>query len=116
MVPRNTRTVIIKSGFPAGTSHAGVASIIANSLAGLVDSIQVCPWGIIRISFIDPARKKTCEEAGFIFFGDVHCDVIVSTPITFVMVYLFPFEESNDRVREALKFFGEIKEVRHQQW
>ena len=37
MVPRNTNTIIIKSGFPAG--------IIANSLAGLVDSIQVCPGG-----------------------------------------------------------------------
>ena len=36
MVPRNTRTIIVKSGFPAGTSHAGVAGIIANSLAGLV--------------------------------------------------------------------------------
>ena len=32
------------------------------------------------------------------------------------MVYLFPYEGSNDRVKEALKFFGDIKEVRHQQW
>ena len=31
------------------------------------------------------------------------------------MVYLFPYEGSNDRVKEALKFFGDIKEVRHQQ-
>ena len=116
MVPRNTRTVIIKSGFPAGTSHAGAAGIIANFLDGLVDSIQVFPGGIIRISFIDPAPKKTYEEAGFISFGDVRCDVIVSTPITFVMVYLFPFEGSNDRVQDVLKFFEEIKEVRHQQW
>ena len=116
MVPRNTRTVIIKSGFPAGTAHAGVAGITVNSLAGLVDSIQVYPGGIIRISLLGPARRKTYEEAGFISFGDVRCDVIVSTPITFVMVYLFPFEGSNDRVREAIKFFGEIKEDRHQQW
>ena len=116
MVPRNTRTIIIKSGFPAGTSHAGVASIIADSLAGLVDSIQVCPGGIIRISFIDPAHKKTYEEARFISFGDVRCDVVVSTTITFVMVYLFPFEGDNGRFREALKFFGDIKEVRHQRW
>ena len=116
MVPRNTRTVIVKSGFPAGTSHARVAGIIADFLAGLVDSIQVCPGGIIRISFIDPAHKRTYEEAGFITFGDVRCDVVVSTPITFVMVYLFPYEGSNDRVKEALKFFGDIKEVRHQQW
>ena len=77
MVPRNTRTIILKSGFPAGTSHAGVAGIIAKSLAGLVDSIQVCPGGIIRISFIDPTRKKT----EFISFGDVRCSVVVSTPL-----------------------------------
>ena len=32
------------------------------------------------------------------------------------MVYLFPFEGGNDRVKEALNFFGEVKEVRHQQW
>ena len=116
MVPHNTRTFIIKSGFPTGTSHAGVAGIIADSLAGLVDSIQVCPGGVIRISFIDPAQKKTYDEAGFISFGDVRCNVVVSTPITFVMVYLFPFEGNNDQVREALKFFGDIKEIRHQQW
>ena len=99
MVPRNTRTIIIKSGFTAGLSHAGVASIIANSMAGLVDLIQVCPGGIICVSFLDPAHKKTYEEAGFISFGDVRCDIVVSTPITFVMVYLFTFEGSNDRVR-----------------
>ena len=32
------------------------------------------------------------------------------------MVYLFPFEGSNDKVKEAFKFFGDIKEVKHQQW
>ena len=119
MVPHNTCTIIIKSGFPAGISHAGVAGvagIIANSLAGLVDSIQVCLGRLIRISFLDPAPKKTYEEAGPISFGDVRGDVVVSNPITFVMVYLFPFEGSNDRVKEALKYFGDIKEIRHQQW
>ena len=116
MVPRNTHTIIVKSGFLAGTSHAGVPGIIANSLAGLVDSIQVCPGGITRISFIDPSHKKTYEEAGFISFGDVRCNLVVSTPITFVMVYLFPYEGSNERVKEALKVFGDVTEVRHQQW
>ena len=116
MVPRNTRTLIIKSGFPTGVSHAGVAGIIADSLAGLVDSIQVCPGGIVRISFIDPAHKKTYEDAGSILFGDVRCAVISSVPVTLVMVYLFPFEGSNDKVKDALKFFGDVKEVKHQQW
>ena len=32
------------------------------------------------------------------------------------MVHLFPFAGSNDRVKEALKFFGDIKEIRQQQW
>ena len=105
MVPRNTRTLIIKSGCPAGMSHAGVAGIIADSLDRLVDSIKVCPGGFIRISFIDPTYKKTYEEAGSISFGDVHCNVVVSTPITFFMVYLFPFEGNNDWVRETLKVF-----------
>ena len=45
MVPRNTRTLIIKSAFPARLSHAGVADIIAKSLWGQIDSIQVCPRG-----------------------------------------------------------------------
>ena len=116
MVPRNTRTLIIKSGFPAGTSHARVAGINADSLAGLVDSIQVCPGGIVLISFIDPVHKQTYEDAGSIYYGDVCCTVIRSTPFTFVMVYLFPFEGSNEEVREALKFFGDVKEVKHQQW
>ena len=47
--------------------------------------------------------------------GDVRFNVAVLTPITFIMVYLFPFEGNNGRVREALKFFGDIKEIRHQQ-
>ena len=75
MVPRNTRTLIIKSSFPAGTSHAGVAGTMADSLAGVVGLIQVCPGGIVHISFIDQAHKKTYEEAGFISFGDVRCDI-----------------------------------------
>ena len=58
MVPRNTRTLIIKSAFPAGVSHAGVADIIGRSLSGQIDSIQVCPGGIIRVSFLDPQSKS----------------------------------------------------------
>ena len=86
MVPCNTHTLIIKCGFPAGTSHAGVAGIIADSLAGLVDSIQVCPGGIVRISFIDPIHKKTYEDAGSILFGDVRCAVISSAPVSMVTI------------------------------
>ena len=48
MVPRNTRTLIIKSAFPAGVSHAGVADIIGKSLSGQIDSIQVCP-GVLYV-------------------------------------------------------------------
>ena len=116
MVPRNTRTLIIKSAFPAGVSHAGVADIIGRSLSGQIDSIQVCPGGIIRVSFLDPQSKKSYEEAGTITFDDVCCQVLCSTPITHVLVYLFPFEGSNDHVKEALKYFGDIKEVKFQQW
>ena len=29
---------------------------------------------------------------------------------------MFPFEGGNDHVREALKYFGDIKEVKYQQW
>ena len=42
--------------------------------------------------------------------------VLCSTPITHVLVYLFPFEGSNDHVKEALKYFGDIKEVKFQHW
>ena len=45
MVPRNTRTLVIKSAFPAEVSHAGVTDIIGRSLSGQIDSIQVCPGG-----------------------------------------------------------------------
>ena len=33
-----------------------------------------------------------------------------------VMVYLFSFEGNNDKVKEALKFFRDVKEDKHQQW
>ena len=108
--------ISVALGFPAGTSHAGVAGIIADSQAGLVDSIKVCPGGFIRISFLDPSHHKTYEEAELMFFGDVSGDVVQSTPITFVMVYLFPFEGNFDHVKEALKCYGDIKEIKYQQW
>ena len=97
-------------------SHAGIADTIAKSLAGKIDSIQVCPDGIIRISFLDPHMKKTYEEAGSICFDDISCQVVSSTPVTFVLVYLFPFERSNERVKETLKYFGDIKVIKFQQW
>ena len=106
----------MKSAFSAGVSHAGVADIIGKSLSGQIDSIQVCPGEIIRVSFLDPQSKKSYEEAGSISFEDVCCQVLCSTPVTHVLVYLFPFEGSNDHVKEALKYFGEIKEVKFQQW
>ena len=34
----------------------------------------------------------------------------------FIMVYLSPLEGRNNWVKEALKLFGDIKEIRHQQW
>ena len=39
----------MKSAFPAGVFHAGVADIIGKSLSGQIDSIKVCPGGIIRV-------------------------------------------------------------------
>ena len=79
MVPQNTRTLIIKSAFPAGLSHAGIADTIAKSLSGKIDSFQVFPGGIIRISFLDSHTKKTYEEAGSICFNNVSCQVVCST-------------------------------------
>ena len=102
----------MKSAFPAGVSLAGVADVFGKSLSGQIDSIQVCPGGIIRNSFLDLQSKRSYEEAGIISFDDVCCQVLCSTPFTHLLVYLFPFEGSNDHVKEALKYFGEIKEVK----
>ena len=62
------------------------------------------------------SKEDLDDEAGFIFFGDHRCEIVQSNPTTFDLVYLFPFKGSNGHIREALKYFGEIKEVRHQQW
>ena len=58
MVPRNTRTLIIKSAFPAGVSHAGVADIIGRSLSGQIDSIQGVPGGLFVLVFWIPKPKS----------------------------------------------------------
>ena len=50
MVARNTRAPIVKSACPESTTHAGLPDTIAKSLAGQIDSSQVCPGAIIRIS------------------------------------------------------------------
>ena len=60
--------------------------------------------------------KKTHREVGSICFDDVSCLLVSSTPVTFVLVYLFPVKGSNERVKETLKYFGDIKEIKFQQW
>ena len=63
--------------------------------------------------FIDPRSKKSYEEAGSISFDDVCCQVLSSTLVTH---YLFPFEGNNECIKDALKYFGVIKEIKFQQW
>lgn len=58
----------------------------------------------------------TYEEASSISFEDVTCQVVCPTSITFVLVYLFLFEGSIDRVREAIKYFCDIKDIKFEHW
>ena len=94
----------------------GLADIIARSLAGQIASIQVCPGGIVCISFLDLQLKNTYEEAGFISIEDVHCQEVCPTRISFVLVFFFPFEGSNDCLKEALKYLDDMEDFTFQHW
>ena len=98
MAPRNTRTLIVRSGFPAGTSSADVAQAIAREFSGMLEAIQFCPGGYIRITFserfTDP--KRLFEEAGSVNIGAVQCEVFQTNPTELVLLYLLPHQGGND--------------------
>ena len=61
-----------------------MADTIAKSLACQIESIQVCPGGIICISFLDSQFQKSPEEGGSISFGDICCQVACSAALVFL--------------------------------
>ena len=117
MAPRNTRTLLVNSGgFPRGTSHADMVEAISEALEDEIESVQVCPGRLIRITFLDAEAKKIYEEIGTISFGSVACETTQPEVISVVLVHLFPFEGHNSKIEEALKGFGVIKEIKYQTW
>lgn len=48
-------------------------------------------------------------------FGAVRCNVIRTLP-TFALVYGFPFEGSNNDVKEVLSCYGQVRSLEHQSW
>ena len=117
MAPRNKRTVLVKSSdFPAGSSNQDIFSRIVDSFPDdAVDAVQFCPGGLIIVTFESEQRKTGFEESGFMPLGLVLCSVIRTMP-SFVLGFGFPFEGSNDMIKDALSPFGDVRNVENQTW
>lgn len=120
MPPRNQRTVVLNSSaFPSGVRHADIAKAVASRFSDelCVESIQVCPGAVMRVTFVDERLKQHYESFDSIEFGDISCPVIRPGPkVSTVLVQLFPFEGPNDAIRNALSPFGDIKDITMQTW
>ena len=92
-----------------------MSQVVDSSPEDSVEAVQFGPGGLVRITFSSEQRKAGLEEAGFVSFGPVRCNVVRTLP-TFALVYGFPFEGSNDAVREVLSRYGEVRAVEHQSW
>ena len=117
MAPRNMRTLLVNSGgFPRGTSHADMVVAIHHAFEDEIESVQVCPGNLIRVTFVQAESKTFYEDLGSIPFGTVVCSTLKPEFVSVVLVHLFPFEGDNSKIQEALKVFGVIKEVKFQTW
>lgn len=121
-----TKTVDLRvNGFPEGSVNTDIAKAIVDSFVGNdsfnVVSVQQCPNKIARVTFDNVEGRTYLLELGQLrLVNGVVCEVIVPppppVPWSMVVIYNYPYEYNNDDIENALKFFGEVGEIRYQQW
>lgn len=79
-----------------------------------VDAVQFCLNRAFKVTFKSGALKGKYQREG-VYVDGVHCPAIDGGPPTsLVLLHLFPYEGSHLAVKNALKQYGDIKEIRHQ--
>ena len=125
VIPRAlTRSIDIKLGvFPEGTSIFDTAKALRDYFAKEADfevvAIQQCPNRIARVTFEEggEAAKADFQDEGSIRIFGVECEVVSpAPPVEKVLVYNFPYENSDGPVHRALSDFGSVEGISYQTW
>ena len=125
VIPRAlTRSIDIKLGvFPEGTSIFDTAKALRDYFAKEADfevvAIQQCPNRIARVTFEEggEAAKADFQDEGSIRIFGVECEVVSpAPPVEKVLVYNFPYENSDGPVHRVLSDFGLVEGISYQTW
>ena len=125
VIPRAlTRSIDIKLGvFPEGTSIFDTAKALRDYFAKEADfevvAIQQCPNRIARVTFEEggEAAKADFQDEGSIRIFGVECEVVSpAPPVEKVLVYNFPYENSDGPVHRVLSDFGSVEGISYQTW
>lgn len=125
VIPRAlTRSIDIKLGvFPEGTSIFDTAKALRDYFAKEADfevvAIQQCPNRIARVTFEEggEAAKADFQDEGSIRIFGVECEVVSpAPPVEKVLVYNFPYENSDVPVHRVLSDFGSVEGISYQTW
>ena len=125
VIPRAlTRSIDIKLGvFPEGTSIFDTAKALRDYFAKEADfevvAIQQCPNRIARVTFEEggEAAKADFQDEGSIRIFGVECEVVSpAPPVEKVLVYNFPYENSDGPVHRVLSDYGSVEGISYQTW
>ena len=125
VIPRAlTRSIDIKLGvFPEGTSIFDTAKALRDYFAKEADfevvAIQQCPNRIARVTFEEggEAAKADFQDEGSIRIFGVDCEVVSpAPPVEKVLVYNFPYENSDGPVHRVLSDYGSVEGISYQTW
>lgn len=79
-----------------------------------VDTVQFCLNEVFKVTFKTSELKGKYQREGVIVDG-VNCPAIDGGPPTsLVLLHLYPYEGSGIAIENALRHFGEIKDIRYQ--
>ena len=83
----------------------------------VVLSVQFVPVKKAHVTFEDDKNKEFVERYGFITINDVRCKILgVGPQVQNVMLYHYPYEESDDKLKLFLKSFGDVRDIKYQHY
>ena len=110
------RTLIINAWGFAEMSRYEIAKLIKLSLGShSIKSIPFMPNYYVHITFESEASKTTLTRNEYLLIGDRHCKVVrVGPRAENILLFHYPYKESDQSLADFFKEFGEVHEVRCQ--
>ena len=116
MVDQRQTAVIHAHGMVAHVS----SNVMVDKLSKLIDfksveSIQFVPGGRIRVAFSSCDLRDAFIAQKVIIIDNHHLDITESdAPLTSIYLHYLPYEATENVVRDALRPYGKVVDIRHQ--